>query len=419
MRIEGIRVEPGAGVVRLRASVIWEDCPRPESEVFYETAEEFSAALSPHAHAFLVGCSPPAMREGEQRIWVDGEVCPELREGLMAALEFLRSWYGLEGPGPRIEARWGFRSAKARRRNAMFLTGGVDSLAALRRNRLSRKPGDPGWIEDGLVILGLGDIPDEDRVLPVLSDVARATGITVLPIRTNVRYLEEDWEFWTDWFEGAVLASVAHAVAARVGSAAIASTYSIHELHPHGSHPLLDPCFSSSDLSIRHVDVRLSRFEKTKVVAGWEDGLRLLRVCHDPANIPPGSLNCGACEKCVRTMLALVALGKLGKTAGFPKDDLTASDVARAVHLDPGRLLFSQELLGPLRDAGREDLARVLEFKMAKYHGKVPGWRMGLARLDKAVLGGRLASTRRQLSRFTPRRQRRAASMTVEREGET
>lgn len=417
MRIRDIELERAAGRAKIKATVTWEDCDRPPAQIFYETSEEFGEALSAHPHPFVVACVPPAMRAGEQRVEVEGEVCPELREGLLTAAETLRSWYGLGHEVPMIEARYGFRRVDGARRNAMFLTGGVDSLAALRRNRLARRRSDPGWIEDGIVVLGLGDIPDEHRMLGLLEEIARIAQLAIVPVRTNARQLVDDWPFWTDQFEGAVLASVAHAVAERIARVDIASSYATGELHPHGSHPLLDPCYGSADLAIRHVDTRLSRFEKTRVVAGWEAGLRYLRVCHDPDNVPPGALNCGACEKCVRTMLALVALGKLSETPAFPKNDLTPSDVARAVYLDPGRLFFHQDLLGPLQDAGREDLAKVIEYKIAKFLGRVPGWRAGLARLQKRVFRGRLSRTRRQLSPFAYVRNRRANAAISAREG--
>jgi hypothetical protein len=51
----------------------------------------------------------------------------------------------------------------------------------------------------------------------------------------------------------------------------------------------------------------MSRFEKTRLVAAWDAGLQNIKVC---TRNWPGA-NCGECEKCLRTMLALTALNAL------------------------------------------------------------------------------------------------------------
>jgi hypothetical protein len=409
MRIEDLASERGRGAARIRATVVWEDCDRPPEEIYFETLEEFADDLSCHPHPFLVGSVMPAMRHRERRIFVDGAICPELREGLITAMEVVRGWYSLDGEPPRIEAENAvdvLRPGKPHR-EAVFLTGGIDSLTAIRLNRLRYPPAHPGWIQDALVVLGLGDFYDEDRVLDLVSNIAADAKLTILPVRTNLRHAVDDWPFWADQFEGAVLASVAHALARRFSTGNIASGSDIRRLHPHASHPLLDPCYGSSDLRIRHVDFRLSRFEKVKVVAEWEAGLQNLRSCHTPWLTPPDALNCGQCEKCVRTMLALVAVGKLHKTRAFPKNDVTTKDVAKSVYpTAPVPLIFYPELLQPLAHVGREDLVQAIESKIDKLLVPVPWWKRAIARADRKLLGGRLAGLKRfprRLNRFRRR----------------
>jgi hypothetical protein len=400
MRIEDLASENGRGAARIRATVVWEDCNRPSEEVYFETPEEFADDLSCHPHPFLVGSVMPAMRHGERRIFVDGAICPELREGLTTAMEVVRGWYRLDGEAPRIEAENAFSvlSPGKPHREAVFFTGGIDSLTALRLNRLRYPPPHPGWIEDALIVLGLGDFYDEERVLELGSNIAADARLTILPVRTNLRHVVDDWVFWVDHFEGAVLASVAHALARRLSTVNIASTYDIPRLHPHASHPLLDPCYGSSDLRIRHIDFRLSRFEKVKVLADWEAGLQNLRPCVRPWLTPPGALNCGQCEKCVRTMLALLAAGKLHKTQVFPRNDVTSADVAKSVYL--GSAIFYPELLQPLADAGREDLVRAIEYQIDMLLIPVPWWKRAIARADRKLLGGTITGLMRLLRRL-------------------
>jgi len=64
--------------------------------------------------------------------------------------------------------------------------------------------------------------------------------------------------------------------------------------------------FSNLQLSMGHPPgATLSRFQKMEDLSEFEPSFDFLSVCYN------GSRNCGRCEKCVRTMLILDALGKL------------------------------------------------------------------------------------------------------------
>lgn len=62
-------------------------------KVYFETDADFGQFLSCNPHAFLVGCIMPAMHHGEKRIFIDAEVCPKLRDGLITAMAWFRNWY--------------------------------------------------------------------------------------------------------------------------------------------------------------------------------------------------------------------------------------------------------------------------------------------------------------------------------------
>jgi hypothetical protein len=64
-------------------------------------------------------------------------------------------------------------------------------------------------------------------------------------------------------------------------------------------------------------------------------------------------------------MLALTALGKLNATAAFPRRDLRAEDLADLEIGNAYQASCYRDLLLPLRDRGRSDLAAVLERKLA------------------------------------------------------
>jgi hypothetical protein len=407
MRIEDLRREKNGTRPRVAAHVIWEDCPRPPHEVYFETDEEFAGSLSCDPHAFLIASLIPALHYGEKRVRVDAEVCPELKHGLITAMTWLRHWYyGPERELVRIEA--GTASRLPRRdvppRAGLFFSGGIDSLSTLRVNRLDFPDQHPGALKDGLLAYGLEmDSPAAyEHVKRSLSELASYAGLTLVPVYTNLylHYRDEDsrrsFGFWEEKFEGAALAAIAHAFSRRLSSASISSTLDIPNLGPLGAHPVLDPSYSSHDLRIRHEGAALSRLDKTKLLADWDFALKRMRVCNQFARYSEQSLNCGECEKCIRTMLALVALGKLGEATSFSRRDVSAELVMEKVHLTRGRKWLRrssyQELLMPLARVGRDDLVRAIEHKLSER--RAVRWKAKVKDYDRRYLGGVLGWVR-------------------------
>jgi hypothetical protein len=133
-----------------------------------------------------------------------------------------------------------------------------------------------------------------------------------------------------------------------------------------GANPLLDPYYSSSHFRIQHQGCGMTRFEKTALVADWPLGLNSLLVCQ--SNDVRTSQNCGTCEKCIRTMTALVALGKLAHCEAFPSRDVSEEllDSVEQYEMikDRATLNYFLELVPYLSQCGRDDLAqRIRQFE--------------------------------------------------------
>ena len=392
MKIENLRSERNGDRARVAATVTWEDCDRPAHDVFFEVDEQFSESLSCDPHAFLIGCAIPALHYGEERVFIDGEICPELRNGLLTAVMWLCNWFYERGRRPvRIEA--GLLSDVSHRspeRTGSFFSGGIDSLATLLTNRRDYPLGHPGLIKDGLLVYGL-EQDDPEIFKYVLDSMKRAADelkITLIPVYTNVylNYRQEDagnkFKFWTYEFQAAALSAVAHALSRRFTVVSIPATESLPEralcpdrMHmiPYGTHPVLDPNYSSSNLRIRHDGIVLSRLDKTRIVAASEAALQNLRVCNNYKRYDPGLLNCGRCEKCLRTMLTLKILGVFDKTGVFQARDLHKA-LSLQKKLDP---YYYMELLPLLRNKGFGDLAKIIKRKIALYrrHEIINYWR--------------------------------------------
>jgi hypothetical protein len=368
MHISNFNLLRGKERVRASATVTWEDSDQPTREVFIETEKAFEGDISVNPHAFLVGCIIPAIHFGEQRILLDGEICPNLHDGLQTVMAVMKEWSRGEYKPLRIEAK---RRATVghidkHRRSGLFLSGGIDSLAALRVNKQFYPEEHPGSIKDCFLIHGfdIGGVAARgmkyhvfDRTRAALENVAKDAHVTLIPVYTNIRHLCDDRDLWLDKFFGAVLAAVGHAFASRLHLVYIASSYDIPNLVPCGSHPLVDPEYSSFDLRIKLLGLHLSRLEKLRLLAGWDVAFQNFRVCL--ANVAD-RLNCGKCEKCVRTMTELVAIGALEKTQAFVENDVSPELFSGFKITIRHREPFYREILPLLEERGRNDLVRTI-----------------------------------------------------------
>jgi hypothetical protein len=316
---------------------------------------------------------------------------------------YLRSWYGTPRNLVQIEASTNRRQPISRTATnaASFLSGGVDSLATLRANRLNYAADHPYSIADCLIVHGfdiggreaLGDETGFfDRTLAALTPIAQAAGVHLIPVATNIRHLDDDVTFWMYEFHGAALAAVAHAVCRRINRVCIAGTMHVPFLEPWGSHPALDSNYSTVDLQVEHDGLAMSRLEKVRLIAEWDVALRDLRVC---TMNPAEGLNCGRCEKCLRTMLELLACGKLDQTSAFPAQDVTVDQVLN-IHIGVDfPAPWYQELVTPLTERGRSDLARAIQAKLSEFERRQlwqqeKDWKGLIKRLDRRFLRGAL-----------------------------
>jgi hypothetical protein len=414
MRIRDVRKESIGDRVRVSARVEWEDVPRPPVDLFFETEAAFDHDLADDANAFLVACILPAMRHGEERIALDGPVCPRLCEGLSTAVKLLRSWFGPPRREVRIEPARGFRSPLpvCPARSALFFTGGVDSLHLLMRNRIDYPHDHSESFQDALAVFGFFSPERLDPGSPlagftaahaVFSEVAEDAGIRLIPIVTNVTLLDPDLDFLAEEFLSAALCSTAHLFSGSLSSISLASGRNVRLLIPRGTHPLLDPCFSTGALDVRHIGIGFSRLDRLREICQWDVAIRNLFVCLQAP--PPPRLNCGECEKCVRTMTALAALGRLADARQFPESQVSP-EMIESADITPHVAPYWRDLLGPLRDAGRSDLADEVELKLAHAERTQmwfadAGWKGRIRRLDRRILGGAALELRRRLQSFT------------------
>lgn len=277
----------------------------------------------------------PAMRVGEP-LTIDGDVSPRLLRSADRIQDVLVTWDRFLRPRP--DDRWYARvtiEANARaadvdpgsfapsgRGVACLFTGGVDSFHAViaHRQRI-----------DALVYVHGFDVEIDDHALRSevttrLRAAAADLDLPLVELESDLRHHgDRCWVGWPD-YHGAAFGAVAHALADRFERLLVPATHTYAHLEGLGSHPMLDPLWSSERVEIEHVGAAATRVDKIRVLDEVPAARRHLRVCWENRD---GRYNCGRCEKCIRTGVAIRAAGVEGRFPTIPPPSLRAIATTR------------------------------------------------------------------------------------------
>ena len=373
MIISAVRRTSGEGIVRLEATVTWEDVDAEPIDLFLETEERVAEAVLPDPGVFLAACLLPAWSRGERRVRVSGPVCPVLAERSRTAVGMARRWYP-DGAhdAPVLELPDGLQArAPVDGQTVAMLSCGIDSLATLRWNTLHIPRDHPDAIRLCVHFTYDDDPAPSARRLaevtaprrPAIEAVTADAGVDAVALRTNLWWLMDDGYFFTSTWHGACLAAMLTAFAGGYRRGCIASSHNPEVVEPYGSHPLLDESFTSAHFRVDHDLFSMGRSEKLALVAGWPAGTANVRVCQNDVR---GADNCGTCEKCIRTQVQFAALGRLDVARpAFPYTELTPELVATIDEYDmirghPYYISWYGAAVPMLRDRGYGDVADVL-----------------------------------------------------------
>ncbi|MFD2415958.1 hypothetical protein [Amycolatopsis pigmentata] len=217
--------------------------------------------LPERGDAFLAALLMPAMRLGEDLV-LDAPVSPRLLRASKSVMEVYRAWgHGLVPV--RVEAR-GRLLRDEPEGVGLFFTTGVDSFYSLFKDGELRA--DPGHrpITDLLYVnYERRAIRGYEMVLRRLRRVAGRTGCRTVVLDTNVRELADPLVPW-EHYHGAALAAAALALQGRLRRCLIAASEDYSCLSPLGSHPALDPLWSTERLEIVHDGAEATRTDKVE-----------------------------------------------------------------------------------------------------------------------------------------------------------
>ncbi|HVV95740.1 MAG TPA: hypothetical protein VHC92_01225 [Rhodanobacteraceae bacterium] len=333
--------------------------------------------VSLRGDAFLAAALQPAMRAGETLVIDGAPVSPRLLAGIDRFQDIHHCW----DPAFRKIA---IEADVEPDRDAIpevgsFFSGGVDGCYTFLKHA--------DEIKHLVFIKGVDIQVDNDSLfgeaLTVNRRFAAAYGKSLLSVETNIRnFCHPRGTVWTI-YTGAGLASVG--LALRLARFYIASSHTYAELHPLGSHPLTDHLWSTEATEFIHDGAEARRCDKLRRLAESAPALKGLRVCWQDAGF-----NCGRCEKCLRTMIALHLLGR--STPALPP--LDSLDGVRGMRIESDdELPHFEDNYRLAKEVGNRELAAVLGRQVRNYRV-----RRLIVDLDRELTGGRLKRGFRKLA---------------------
>ena len=286
-----------------------EDAPR----LWFRFPAEYAPDGELDASPFLAGTLVWCLRNREN-LFVDGPVSPSLLGQVEEITAVLRSFFPSAIRPVEVRAAASREPTPGRALTASLFTRGLDSWFTL---LVAREDPD---LQPALThtvycptfnAKGWSDELREAKVEAV-RDASERIGLTLIRLETNVNRVAGHGQF-------------AMALALGPANLLISSGDMRGGLIPRGMHPDLDFRFSTARTKIIHYG-NASRIQKADRVSQSQVALQTLNVCQ--YDYLEQDRNCGRCEKCVRTMLELHALGALDRCPVFDQP-LRVANVAR------------------------------------------------------------------------------------------
>ena len=264
------------------------------------------------ANAFFVIFLPIAMQFGGV-LEIDGELSKTCYENSKTYQEILLKWFPqlhkVEIKANKISEDIVYTK---KRRSISCFTGGVDAFYTLIKNNSD--------IDDLLYVWGF-DVPLSEekffkKVEKHLSSVAKSFKKNIVYVKTNLGFeVTNKYASWGDFCYGPAIASVMLLMSEEYDTCFMPACNDYSVLVPRGSHILIDHLWNCDGVKFIYDGAEASRIEKVDFISDNKEVQKNLRVCYTSRD----EYNCCECEKCIRTMASIEALGKTGLIKTFPK----------------------------------------------------------------------------------------------------
>ena len=295
--------------------LLWADVP-----------EELLKDVTARLDAWLLWLLPHAFEAGED-LFLDGPVDAELLRNAHELMEVWACWRPGKKP-VRVTAEPADVTEPRGARKGLFFTAGVDFFfSLLHHDEMVRR--HPEWslrpIDDLIYVEGydipLNKRPALDRKRTALQAVAEETGKTLITLATNFREtgLSLRKNTWGPMVHGPAVAASGLLLGRRWDTLLLSAAVAYDEFDPWGSTCLTDPLCSTSATRVWHYGAAADRLRKIEFLALSDVAIDHLHVCWRDAS----EQNCGACEKCFRTLLALDMAGARDRARTFPAGEFS------------------------------------------------------------------------------------------------
>jgi len=299
-------------------------------------------ALTPNPESLLSLALLPAMKQ-RASIQYEAQVSPRFITGLASVQELV------------LETKTNYRKvavtglipipkeASSQGRVGLFFSGGLDSYYSL----LSHQ----GEISDLIFVHGFDKPVEEDysKTSLIFREVAAQFGIRFIEVKSNLSGFMDRYIGWGLVY-GAAMASVGHLLYPSFRRIYMAASRTLDVARLSGVHYRMDPQWSTEGLEFVHDGEEANRIQKAALVSPNELAMKTLRVC---MAVPEGQKNCGKCEKCVRTMLNLKAVGALERCPAF-EAPLDYRRIWRIYGLNNDKHAHAQQILTALEESGAD-----------------------------------------------------------------
>lgn len=308
MIIKNIKYTKDKKNVTLSADILFKN--GTERNMFFRVNKTHDRLVGKDASPFLASLLLPAMKSGED-ITIEGSVPERVLNNTKDIMKVVGKWnIGLK----KINIETAISNPKNTnpKFTGCFFTGGVDSFYTYLKNKKS--------ITHFITIHGcdisLNNKEFFSQALKALRKVAYEENKNIIIVESNYREIIEPVLEW-EWNLGSALGAVVLFLNPGFKKVYIPSGMKKTQLCPYGTHPDLDPLWSTSKVKIIHDGCEYGRLEKViHRVSKSSLALRHLRVC---CLTLKNKYNCNECFKCIQTKIELYCAGVLDKAETFDR----------------------------------------------------------------------------------------------------
>ena len=276
--------------------------------VYFKTED---AVLSLRNEALVCLGLLPCLKTG-RNLRIEGPLNRQFSDSLETILDVYCSWEPSFSRAEVVGVTAQTATPRPGRGVGVFFTGGLDSFYTLLKHR--------DEITHIIFVHGIDVNLKEPALRSEISRMLQRVGahfsVKVIEIEANLRDYFESFDLhWGKLSHGPAFAATAYLLSPLFHRVYMPSSYTYAELTPWGSHCLLDPLWSSDNMEFIHDGCEATRIQKAALVGTSDIALNSLRVCFHSVH---NAYNCGECEKCLRTMVNLYAVGALARCSTFP-----------------------------------------------------------------------------------------------------